>query len=78
MNHLTQLLTELAKDFGKMTRWQLLCQQQHAVSEAEQVRLAEQVLAEPAVGSVAAGHANWAKLHGGKSKSAPPYKPTGF
>lgn len=78
MNRLEQLLTELVKDFGKISRWQLLCEQQDATTEAEKIRLAEQVLAEPAVGSVAAGHANWARLHGAKSKSAPPYKPTGF
>jgi hypothetical protein len=78
MNRLELLLTELAKDFGKMSRWQLLCQQQNATSEAEQVHLAEQVLAEPEIGSVAAGHANWARLRGAKTKSAPLYKPTGY
>lgn len=78
MNRLQELLTELAKDFGKMSRWQLLCEEQHATSEAEQVRIAEQVLAEPAGGSVAEGYSHWARLHGAKSKPAPPYNPTGF
>jgi hypothetical protein len=78
MNHLQQLLAELAKDFGKSTRWQLLCQEQNATSEADQIRLAEQVLAEPPLGGVAAAHSHWARLHGAKSKPAPPYNPTGF
>jgi hypothetical protein len=78
MNRLDQFLTELRKDFGKFTRCQLLCEEQDASTEAAQISLAEQVLAEPPVGSVAAGHANWAKLHGARSKPAPPYKPTGF
>ena len=78
MNRLQELLTELAKDFGKMSRWQLLCEEQHATSEAKQVRIAEQVLAEPAVGSVAEGYSHWARLRGAKSKPTPPYNPTGF
>jgi hypothetical protein len=77
MNRLEELLAELAKDFGKISRWQLLCKNEDAATEADQIRLAEQVLAEPAVGSVAAGHASWARLRGAKSKSAPAYKPTG-
>jgi hypothetical protein len=78
MNCLEQLLAELAKDFGKLSRWRLLCAEQKADSEDEQVRLAEQVLAEPADGGVASGYSNWARLRGAKSKPAPPYKPTGF
>jgi len=53
MNRLEELLAELAKDFGKISRWQLLCKNEDAATEADQIRLAEQVLAEPAVGSVA-------------------------
>jgi hypothetical protein len=75
---LTQLLAELRKDFGKTTRWRVLCNEQNATSEADQIRLAEQVLAEPPLGSVAAGHAQWARLHGAQDRQAPPYKPTGF
>jgi hypothetical protein len=75
---LQRLLAELAKAFGKTTRWQVLCQEQNATTEAEQIRLAEQVLAEPATDTVAAGHAQWARLRGVKDQPAPPYKPTGF
>ena len=75
---LEQLLIELAKDFGKTTRWQTLCQEQNATTDDEKIRLAEQVLAEPPIGTVAGGYAQWAKLHGAKDRQAPPYKPTGF
>ena len=78
MKCLEKLLAELAKDFGKLTRWQLLCQEQSATTESEQIRLAEQVLSEPPLDSVAAGYSHWARLHGAKSKPAPPYNPTGF
>ncbi|MGH7223923.1 MAG: hypothetical protein ACRELF_11890 [Gemmataceae bacterium] len=75
---LEELLAELAKDFGKTTRWQALCKEQNASTDADQIRLAEQVLAEPPIGTVAGGYAQWAKLHGAKDRQAPPYKPTGF
>jgi len=75
---LKQLLAELAKDFGKTTRWRALCKEQNATTDADQIRLAEQVLAEPPLGTVAAGHAQWARLHGAQDRQAPPYKPTGF
>jgi hypothetical protein len=75
---LKQLLAELAKDFGKTTRWRVLCKEQKATTDADKTRLAEQVLAEPSLGTVAAGHAQWARLHGAKDQQAPPYKPTGF
>ncbi len=76
--HLKQLLAELSKDFGKMTRWRALCEEQNATTEAERMNLAEQVLAEPSIGSVAGGYAQWAKLHGANDQPASPYKPTGF
>jgi hypothetical protein len=78
MSRLESLLAELAKDFGKTTRWRLLCQEQNATTEAEQIELALQVLAEPSEGSVAAGYSHWARLQGAKPKPAPPYNPTGF
>ncbi len=77
-DRLRQLLAELAADFGKTTRWRALCQEQNATTEAEQIRLAEQVIAEPPMGTVAGGYAHWAKLRGAKDEPAPPYKPTGF
>ncbi len=75
---LRQLLAELAKDFGKTTRWKVLCQEQNATTDSEKIRLAEQALAEPRMGTVAGGYAQWAKLRGAKDRQAPPYKPTGF
>ncbi len=75
---LEQLLAELAMDFGKTTRWKALCNEQNATTKADQIRLAEQVLSEPPMGTVAGGYAQWAKLHGAKDQEAPPYKPTGF
>lgn len=75
---LKELLTELAKDFGKTTRWKVLCKEAHVSTDAERIKLAEQVLAEPPMGTVAVGYAQWAKLNGAKDEPAPPYKPTGF
>jgi hypothetical protein len=75
---LQRLLAELAKAFGKTTRWHVLCQEQNATTESEQIRLAEQVLAELATDTVAAGHAQWARLRGAKDQPAPLYKATGF
>jgi hypothetical protein len=77
-HRLAQLLAELAEDFGKTTRWQALCQEQNATTDADKIRLAEQVLSEPPIGTVAGGYAQWAKLHGAKDREAPPYKPTGY
>lgn len=78
MKHLERLIEQLAQDFGKITRWQVLCKEQNATTEAHKVELAEQVLAEWSTGTVAGGYAQWAKLHGAKDRAAPPYKPTGF
>jgi hypothetical protein len=78
MPRLEELLTILDKDFGKITRWRALCQEQNAITEVEQIRLAEQVLAEPSMGTVGAGYSQWVKLQGAKDRQAPPYKPTGF
>lgn len=46
MKRLERLIEQLAKDFGKITRWQVLCKEQNATTEAHKVELAEQVLAE--------------------------------
>jgi hypothetical protein len=77
-DRLKQLLLELSKRFGSTTRWKVLCKEQAAATEADRIRLAEQVLAEPPTDTVAGGYAQWAKLHGAKDQQAPPYKPTGF
>lgn len=76
--HLRLLLAEISKKFGRITRWEVLCQEQHATSDADRIRVAQQVLAEHATDTVAGGYAQWAKLHGAKDRQAPPYKATGF
>lgn len=78
MSRLDELLAELAKDFGKTTRWRLLCQEEKATTDDDKIRLAERVLSEPPLGNVASGYSQWVRLHGAKSKPAPPYNPTGF
>ncbi len=50
--HLQFLIAELAKDFGKTACWRVLCQEQNATTEAAQIQLAEQVLAEPPMDTV--------------------------
>jgi hypothetical protein len=75
---LKELLVELAKEFGKTSRWKVLCKDQNATTDEERIRLAEQVLAEPPIDTVAGGYAQWARLHGAKDQQGPPYKPTGF
>ena len=75
---LQELLAEMGKSFGKTTRWRVLCKDQNATSDAEKIKLAEQVLAEPPIDTVAGGHALWARLRGSKDRQAPPYKPTGY
>lgn len=75
---LKQLLVELAKSFGKTTRWKVLCKEQRANCDEARIRLAEQVLAELTLGTVAGGYAQWAKLRGATDQQTPPYKPTGF
>ncbi len=77
-DRLRLLLIEISKRFGRTTRWKVLCQEQHATSDSDRIRVAEQVLAEPPSDTVAGGYAQWAKLHGAKDRQAPPYTPTGF
>jgi hypothetical protein len=78
MNRLEELTTELAKVFGRITKWRWRCKEQNAVSEADQIKVAEEVLAEPCTGTVAEWAHYQASLKGVKSRQAPPYKPTGF
>lgn len=73
------LKAELAKVFGPLTKWQLRCKEQHAQMEAEEIRLAERVLAEPCTGTVAEAHTHWLGLQGVRTEPARhPYKPTGY
>jgi hypothetical protein len=53
MTRLDDLKAELDTMFGRHTKWRLRCKDQNATSEMDQIRLAEQVLAEPCTGTVA-------------------------
>ena len=64
---LDDLKTELAKVFGRFTKWQLRCKEQNATTEAEQIKLAEEVLAEPCTGTVAEAHTHSLGLQGVKT-----------
>jgi hypothetical protein len=76
---LGELLTELGQVFGRFTKWQVYCKEQNAITEADLIGLAEQVLAEPCTGTVAEGHSYWLRLNGVQSIPCPyPYTPTGF
>jgi hypothetical protein len=76
---LQELRAELAKHFGKTTRWKVLCKQQKASSDEDKIKLAEQVLAEWTTGTVAEWQSHWLELQGVESRPASyPYKPTGF
>ncbi len=61
---LRKLKEQLRNDFGKTTRWVLLCKEHSATSQAEKIRLAQQVLAEPMTRTVAEWYSCWAKLYG--------------
>jgi hypothetical protein len=61
---LNKLKEQLRNDFGKTTRWELLCKEQNVTNEADQLRLAEQVLAEPMTRTVADWYSCWTKLYG--------------
>jgi hypothetical protein len=63
---LDELRAELAKHFGKTTRWKVLCKKHHAETEEEKVKLAEQVLAEWSTGTVAEWRSHRLDLEGVK------------
>ncbi len=72
-----QLVEELQADFGRITRWEVLCREQNATTDEAKIRLAEQVLNEWSTGTVAEWYSHWLRLNGAKTILAPPYKPTG-
>ena len=78
MSRLDEVRAELAKTFGKTTRWQVLCRQNDATTDCEKIKVAEQVLAEPCTGTIAEAQGHWLELQGVESEPSPPYKPTGF
>lgn len=64
---LDELRTELAKVFGRHSKWQLRCKEQNATTEQQKVKLAEEVLAEPCTGTVAEARTHSLGLKGIKS-----------
>jgi hypothetical protein len=76
---LYELRTELAKVFGRYSKWELRCKEQNASTETEKIKLAEEVLAEPCSGTVAEARTHALGLQGVNTKPARhPYKPTGY
>lgn len=76
---LDELLTELGQVFGRRTKWRWRCKDESAAAEADLIRLAVDVLAEPCTGTVAEGHGYWLRLNGVKPiPCLYPYTATGF
>ncbi len=69
-------MSKLALDFGKTTRWRLFCKERNAQSEEEKILIAEEILAEPPMGSVAAFGSHLARLHGAKQHDSPTMEET--
>jgi len=66
-DRLNHLLTEINNVFGRYSKWQLRCQEQNATTEEQQIKLAEDVLAEPCTGTVAEARTHRLGLQGTKS-----------
>jgi hypothetical protein len=76
---LDELKAELGKVFGRLNKWRSRCKEQNAGTEAEKIKLAEEVLAEPCSGTVAEARTHSLGLQGVQTKPARhPYKPTGY
>lgn len=63
---LDDLLTELGKHFGKLTRWRALCQEQGVTTDEDKIRLAEEVLVAYSTGTVAEWQSYHLRLQGKK------------
>lgn len=75
---LKELLLELAKHYGKTTRWRWLCKKNNATTDFHKIQIAEKVLTEASTGTVGEVLAYNLRLKGVQPRPAPPYKPTGF
>lgn len=64
---LDELKAELAKVFGRYSKWQLRCKERKARTAAEKIKLAEEVLAEPCNGTVAEARTHSLGLQGVKT-----------
>lgn len=73
-------LEQLVKQFNmaKLQHFQRLCKEQKADKDAEQIKIAEEVLSWGPLDNVGASNSAWLSLQGAKTVKAPPYKPTGF
>ena len=67
VDRLGELKTELARHFGKLTRWRSLCKERDVTTVKEQILLAEEVLAAPSTGTNAEWLTYHLRLKGGKS-----------
>ena len=64
---LDDLLTELGKHFGKLTRWRALCLERDVTTDEDKIRLAEEVLAAYSTGTVAEWYSYHLRLQGRKT-----------
>lgn len=65
-NRLDDLLIELGKHFGKLTRWRALCQEQGVTTDEDKIHLAEEVLTAYSTGTVAEWQSYHLRLQGKK------------
>jgi hypothetical protein len=73
---LQQLVEQL--NMAKLLHFQRLCKEQKADTDAEQIKIAEEVLSWGPLDNAGASNSAWLRLHGAKTVKAPPYKPTGY
>lgn len=67
VDRLGELKTELARHFGRLTKWRALCMERDVTNVEGQILLAEEVLAVPSTGTVAEWLTHHLRLQGGKS-----------
>ena len=65
-DRLADLKLRLWGDFGKTTCWKSHCKERNATTVTEQIAVAEEVLAMPRMGNVAAAQTYWLRLQGKK------------
>ncbi len=65
-DRLSDLKRRLWLDFGKTSCWQWLCKERDATTVMGQIAVAEEVLAMPRMGNVAAAQTYWLRLQGRK------------
>ncbi|HEX5471089.1 MAG TPA: hypothetical protein VFW73_04350 [Lacipirellulaceae bacterium] len=67
MNHLDELKQELGRVFGRLDKWRACCTEQNATTLRQQMKLAEEVLAEPCSGTVAEARTHALTIQGVKT-----------